>query len=209
MARLARKQFKKAMLDRIDRSFRTLNNRRFTTSKRGFYDETPADTLNLHIRDVWTAVDIPTDPAKAILTGSGFLGATTESIAIKYTDFMLTPDPLYPEQAFFFISGSGFMAGTGSFGDASASYFQGDFISERFGAGYEATLRDGSNIVIPASSSDGEEQWVFDYHTGVLSNIQFDLSPFLLPFKITVFQYVSTKLDEALDLGDFVLPDCT
>lgn len=207
MAKIARKQFRKAVLDRIDRNFRTINGRRFSTSKRGFYDEEPADTLRFHLRDIWSAEKIPTDPADAITTGS-LVAGTTQSIAIKYDKIMLTRDPVYPDQAFYVVSGSGFQPGTASYNDASASYFQGDFINERFGADYQAILYDADNTLIPASQSDGEELWVFDYNTGVLSNLQFNLNQYVLPLRLTVYQYVGTALDESLDLGNFDTGSC-
>ena len=176
-------------INKTDKSFKILINKKFTTDKRNFYQEVGADTINIHVREVW-ATTIPQDSSSAVSTG----------IAKYYDKFILTPDPTFPNNAYYFISGSGFEPGTSSLSPSdlvdpnSQSLFQTDFISDKYGNGYEVKLYDNDgNQIFKADSIN----WIFDYKTGILHIA--DPGSYSTPYKISVFKYNGQFLDDVIN----------
>jgi len=173
-------------LNKTDKSFKTLINKRFTTPDRNFFQEIGKDTINTHMREVWMNT-IPTDSASAITSG----------YAEYYEQFTLTADPTFNDQAFYFISGSGFTPGTDSINsgwlvnEASQSYFIGDFISDKYGSSYEVKLYDASGSQIFKTDAIS---WIFDYKTGVLHVADAASGSYPTPYSVTVYKYTGLTL---------------
>jgi hypothetical protein len=173
-------------LNKTDKSFKTLINKRFTTPDRNFYQEIGKDTINTHMREVWMNT-IPEDSASAILQG----------YAVYYDQWILTSDPTFSTQAYYFISGSGFTPGTDSINsgwlvnEASQSYFIGDFISDKYGSSYEVKLYDSSGSQIFKTDPIN---WIYDYKTGVLHVADPGSGSYSTPYRVTVFKYTGLTL---------------
>ena len=144
-----------AELNKTDKSFKILINKRFTSvadrnQGRQFYQENGADTINVHAREVWTN-PVPTNPNDAL----------TDGIAKYHDKFILTPDPVVgssntTQQAWFFQSGSGFVPGTNEYND---SLTQTDFIGDKYGLDYTVQLFQNNNTqVFPTDPIN----WIFD-----------------------------------------------
>ena len=177
------------MINKTDKSFKTLINKEFTTPDRQYYQESGSDTINLHSRELWIS-DINTDPSIAISDG----------IAELYTKQILTPDKIYSTQAFYFMVDSGtFIAGVGNYDlgilNDARRY---NFISDKYGTDYEVLLFDGNDIQISKTDSIG---WYFDYVTGILHVSDFSAGSYILPFKVTLYKYTGSILSD-IDLTD-------
>jgi len=114
-------------LNKEDLSFKTLINKEFTTPSRFFFQENTVSTLDTNDTEVYSE-DIPTDPASAISTG----------VARVLTEFILTPDPSFPANVWYVISGSEFTPGVDTLPAFSSnlSLYQRNFISDKYGASY-------------------------------------------------------------------------
>lgn len=127
-------------MNTLDKSFKILINKEFTTATRATYEELGSDTLNIHSREVWVS-DVPTSSAAASSSG----------IVQYYNKFELTADSSYPANTFTFISGSDRVRG---------------FVGDKYGSEYKVKLYDNSdNEIYETDPID----WLFDYVTGILT----------------------------------------
>lgn len=174
---------------KIDFSFRALINREFTTTAKKFYNEFGANTINMNTSEIWSQ-DVSSTPATAVNAG----------VAKQYTDFVLSPLAGYTTSAFYVASGSGWTPGDEvSRGTINLNYLQRNFISDKYGADYAVTLKDGNNTdIYPLDNID----WLFNYQTGILT-IQdpgqgaYDYTS----LKLSGYQYVGTFLSESSGAG--------
>ena len=90
-------------INKEDKSFKILINKEFTDPSRAFFQENTVSTLDINDTEVYTS-PITSDTASAIASGH----------AKQHTQFILTADGTYPNNAFYFISGSGFTPGSDS-----------------------------------------------------------------------------------------------
>ena len=174
---------------KIDKSFRTLINKEFTTTAKKFYNELGANTINSNTTEIWSQ-DVSLTPGTAVIDG----------VAKQYTDFILAPLLGYADSAFYFASGSGFTPGTSiDRVTINEDLLQRNFISDKYGPAYVATLKDaGGNDVPPTDDID----WIFDYTTGILSIQDPTEGSYATPYKISLYQYVgkfaSASIGESL-----------
>jgi hypothetical protein len=161
---------------KIDKSFRALINKEFTTTSKKFFEEFGANTINMSMGEVWSST-ISSTPATAV----------TDGVAELYTDFTLSPLVGFTNSVFYFASGSGFTPGTTiNRGTIDENLLQRNFISDKYGSAYTAILKDANGTqVFPTDNID----WIFDYQTGILS-IQDPGGGYTTPYKLTVYQYV-------------------
>lgn len=177
---------------KIDKSFRTLINKEFTTTAKKFYNELGANTINISTTEIW-AEDVSSTPGTAVLAG----------VAKQYTEFTLAPLLGYADSAFYLASGSGFTPGTSiDRVTINENLLQRNFISDKYGPAYVATLKDaGGNNVPPTDDID----WIFDYTTGILSIQDPGAGSYSTPYKISLYQYVgkfaSASIGESLKTG--------
>jgi len=146
-----------------DKSFKTLINRRATSSSKASYEEIGDRTLNIHLDEVWIQ-GIPSDPAQAVING----------VAEQRTLFTLTEDVTVGSHQCYYADVTGTRLG--------------DWISDKYGTGYAIHLYQSTNVEIFPTDSSG---WIFDYTTGILTlNSTTGLS---LPLKISGYRYIGTK----------------
>ena len=142
-------------LNKTDKSFKTLINKRFTTdgdtTGRPYYSELGASTINIHSSEVWVGT----------ISSSAF-AATAAGSASFYNKFTLTPDIAFPSNSWYVMSGTGFTPGVSAY---DVNYQIVDFIGDKYGSDYEALLYDNVNTQIFKTDNT---HWVFDYKTGVL-----------------------------------------
>jgi len=175
---------------KIDKSFRTLINKEFTTTAKKFYNELGANTININTTEVW-AEDVSPTPGTAVNAG----------VAKQYTDYILAPLLGYTSTAFFFASGSGFTAGTSIDRiTINENLLQRNFISDKYGAAYVITLKDAGGTVVPPTD---DIDWQFDYATGILTVQSPNLGSYTTPYKISGYQYIgkfaSASIGESLN----------
>lgn len=146
-----------------DYSFKTLINRRVTSSSKSYYEEFGAYSINVHNDEIWSE-SIDSDPAQAVIDGTAQL----------YTLFTLTEDvTVASQQCYYAFSGTRLE----------------DWISEKYGSGYRIKIYDNSNNeIFPTDAS----QWFFNYQTGILT-FNGSTAGFSKPFKITGYRYIGTK----------------
>jgi hypothetical protein len=162
---------------KIDKSFRTLINKEFTTTAKKFYNELGANTINISTTEVW-AEDVSSTPGIAVSAG----------VAKQYTEFTLAPLLGYASSAFYFASGSGFTPGTSiDRVTINEDLLQRNFISDKYGADYVAVLKDNGGTVVPPTD---DIDWNFDYTTGILTIQDPSEGSYTTPYKISVYQYV-------------------
>lgn len=159
-----------------DKSFKTNINKRFTTPDRKIYQEKSEKTINVHLEDIWKG-SISETPSTSVSDG----------IAELYTLQVLTPDPIYSNNVFFFMVDSGsFTAGVDDYETGiSNNALRKDFISDKYGSEYKVQLYDFNDNQI--SETDPIE-WFFDYTTGVLYIDSPDT--YQTPYKLTVYRYI-------------------
>ena len=169
-----------AEINKLDKSFKTLINKRFSTDSRLFYAEKGSNTLNIHSSEIWTD-SLNADPNISITNGS----------AVIYNKYILTPDPVYPTKAFFFMKSMGtFTAGSSTYDIGITNNAQQiNFISDKYGANYEVKLYDYNKNQIGKTDPIG---WIFDYVTGTLSIAQ--PGSYVTPYRVTVYQYIGNTL---------------
>jgi len=146
-----------------DKSFKTLINRRATSSAKAPYEEIGDRTINTHLDEVWVQA-LPEDPAQAVING------TAEQRSL----FTLTEDTSVASHLCYYAEYSGVRLR--------------DWISDKYGSGYAVHLYQNTGAeIFPTDSSD----WIFDYQTGILTlNSSSGLS---LPLKITGYRYIGNK----------------
>ena len=175
---------------KIDKSFRTLINKEFTTTAKKFYNELGANTINISTTEVW-AEDVSSTPGTAVSAG----------VAKQYTEFTLAPLLGYASSAFYFASGSGFTPGTSiDRVTINEDLLQRNFISDKYGSAYVAVLKDAGGTVVPPTD---DIDWNFDYTTGILTVQDPNQGSYTTPYKISVYQYVgkfaSASIGESLN----------
>jgi hypothetical protein len=176
-------------LNKEDLSFKTLINKEFTTPSRAFFQENTVSTLDINDTEVYSNT-IPSTTASAISTGVGRV----------LTDFVLTPDPSFPTSVWYVISGSGFTPGSSTLPSfaTSASYYQRNFISDKYGSAYTVILKDNTNTQIFPTDAIG---WIFEYKTGILAIADPGSGSYATPYKVTVVQYTGKTLADNRTLG--------
>ena len=175
---------------KIDKSFRTLINKEFTTTAKKFYNELGANTINISTTEVW-AENVSSTPGTAVSAG----------VAKQYTEFTLAPLLGYASSAFYFASGSGFTPGTSiDRVTINEDLLQRNFISDKYGSAYVAVLKDNGGTVVPPTD---DIDWNFDYTTGILTIQDPSEGSYSTPYKISVYQYVgkfaSASIGESLN----------
>jgi hypothetical protein len=177
---------------KIDKSFRALINKEFTSTSKTFYEEFGANTINTNTTEIWSQT-ISSTPTTAISDG----------VAKKYTDFVLSPALGYDNEAFYFASGSGWTPGDDvDRPTINENLLQRNFISTKYGIGYDIILKDNNNTQIqPTDPID----WQFDYQTGILTIQDSGEGTYSKPYKVTVYQYIgdvsSKTIGESLKSG--------
>ena len=147
-----------------DRSFKTLINRRTTSSGKQWYNEFGDITINVHSDEIW-AESIDPDPAQAVIDG----------VAELRTLFTLTEDLSVGSQQCYYAQLSG-------------SRLK-DWIGDKYGSGYAIQLFDNIGAqIFPTDNS----LWFFDYQTGILT-FNGSTALFSKPFKVTGYRYIGTK----------------
>ncbi len=168
-----------------DFSFRALINREFTTTAKKFYNEFGANTINMNTSEIWSQ-DVSSTPSTAVSAG----------VAKQYTEFVLSPLAGYTTSAFYVASGSGWTPGDEvNRGTINIDYLQRNFISDKYGANYAVTLKDGSGEdIYPLDDID----WLFNYQTGILTIQSSSLGTYnYTDMQLSGYQYVGTFLSES------------
>lgn len=163
----------------IDKSFKSLVNKEFTTTNRAFNEEFGANTINMSAPEVWTSA-IPSTPSTAVSNG----------VAVSYTDFTLTADPAFTTSVLYFMSGSGYTPGT-----FDRTKIQRNFISDKYGSAYSVVLKNSNGTqIFPGDPIN----WFFDYQTGILFVENPNTGTHPLPFTLSGYQYVGNTLSGSL-----------
>jgi hypothetical protein len=176
-------------LNKEDLSFKTLINKEFSTPSRFFFQENTVSTLDINDDEVYSE-NISSTPATAVSDG----------VARVLTEFKLTPDPSFPTSVWYVVSGSGFTPGVSvlpSFA-TSASFYQRNFISDKYGASYAVVLKDNAGNQIFPTDAIG---WIFQYKTGILAISDPNLGSYATPYNVTVYQYTGRTLADNRTLG--------
>ena len=164
---------------KLDKSFKTLINKEFSTTAKAFYEEFGANTININTGEVW-AENISSTPATAVSNG----------VARQLTQFTLSPVAGYTTSVFYLASGSGFTPGTTiNRASVDTTLLQRNFIGDKYGTNYAVLLYDNAGNQIFATDAIS---WFFDYVTGIL----FIQNPggYSTPYKVTVYQYTGKTL---------------
>jgi hypothetical protein len=176
-------------LNKEDLSFKTLINKEFSTPSRFFFQENTVSTLDINDDEVYSE-NISSTPATAVSDG----------VARVLTEFKLTPDPSFPTSVWYVVSGSGFTPGVSvlpSFA-TSASFYQRNFISDKYGASYAVVLKDNlGNQIFPTDAIG----WIFQYKTGILAIADPGSGSYATPYNVTVYQYTGRTLSDNRTLG--------
>jgi len=155
-----------------DRSFKTLVNRRTTSSAKSYYEEVGDNTINVGFAEIWTD-DINSSPAQAVIDG----------VAEQHTLFTLTEDISVGSQQSYYAYESGNRLK--------------DWISDKYGIGYVIHLYQNTGAeIFPTDLS----QWFFDYQTGILT-FNGSVSGFTKPFKISGYRYIGGKGSSGIPLA--------
>ena len=170
----------------ISLSFKTLINKEFTTTAKEFYEEFGANTINTNTTEVWSSI-VSSTPATAV----------TDGFAKEYTQFSLSPLTGFTTSVFYFVSGSGFTPGTNiNRGTINADLLQRNFISTKYGLGYDVSLFQNDGTSVPSTDNSN---WFFNYQTGILSVT--NPGGHALPYKVSVHQYTGLFLSQSLSAG--------
>ena len=177
---------------KIDKSFRALINKEFSTTSKKFYEEFGANTINTSTSEVWSQV-ISSTPATAVNDG----------VARLYTDFVLSPLQGYANEAFYFVSGSGWTPGDEVNRPLiNENLLQRNFISSKYGSSYNVILKDNNSTIIEATDAI---DWQFDYMTGILNIQDPGAGTYSTPYKLTAYQYIgkfaSASIGESVKTG--------
>ena len=135
---------------KLDKSFKTLISKEFSTTAKAFYEEFGANTININSGEVW-AETISSTPATAVSNG----------VARELTQFVLSPVAGFTTSVFYAVSGSGFTPGTTIDRAAiNTNLLQRNFISDKYGNAYKARLFDnGGNEIFETNAID----WFFEH----------------------------------------------
>ena len=147
-----------------DQSFKTLINRRTTSSGKFWYEEFGDNTINVHTSEVW-AETVDSSPAQAVIDG----------VAELRTLFSLVPDTSVLNNQCFYAEESGNRLK--------------DWISDKYGTGYVIQLFQSTDAPIPLLDPS---QWFFDYQTGILT-FNGSTAAFSKPFKVTGYRYIGDR----------------
>ena len=170
----------------ISLSFKTLINKEFTTTAKQFYEEFGANTINTNFTEVWSS-EVSSTPATAVNAGAARL----------LQDFELSPLTGFTTSVFYLVSGSGHTPGTNiSRGSINVDLLQRNFISTKYGAGYEIVLKENDGTIV---YSTDPVDWFFNYQTGILSVT--NPGGHSLPYKVDVYQYTGQFLSQSLGGG--------
>lgn len=146
-----------------DLSFKTLIDRRVTSSSKQYYNEEADDLINKSLQDVWTS-SIPSSAALAVLNG----------VAEQRVLFTMTEDTsVGSQECYYAYSGSRLK----------------DWIPPKYGSDYTIHVYQNTDAEIFSTNSCG---WFFNYQTGVLI-FSGSTSSLSKPFKISGYRYVGTK----------------
>tara|TARA_R110000772_G_scaffold78752_1_gene168843 strand:- start:974 stop:4315 length:3342 start_codon:yes stop_codon:yes gene_type:complete len=178
--------------NQLSLSFKTLINKEFTTTAKQFYEEFGANTINTNYTEVWSS-DVSSTPATAVSAG----------IAKQYTNFLLSPLIGFTTSVFYFVSGS--VADMGGLtpgdninrGTINENLLQRNFISTKYGAGYDVVLKQNDGTVVPSTDNS---DWFWNYQTGILSVT--NPGGHSLPYKLDVYQYEGLFLSQSLGTAD-------
>lgn len=108
---------------KLDKSFKTLINKEFSTTAKAFYEEFGANTININTGEVW-AESVSSTPATAVSNG----------VARQLTQFTLSPVAGYTTSVFYLVSGSGFTPGTTiNRATIDTTLLQRNFIGDKYG----------------------------------------------------------------------------
>jgi len=174
------------MADKTDLVFKRVINREYTTTSKQWYEQDPGQPFILKSTDVWIS-EIPDTPPE-----------TDTSIVKGYRTanrLSLTKDITVNNNKAWVVKISGNRVG--------------GFITPRFGAGYTASLFDGSNNQVFTSHSCG---WFFDYENGILT---FDTDPSTVglnvsAFSLEVYSYTGETVADLVDeIGESAWQDPT
>ena len=147
-----------------DRSFKTLINRRTTSSVKAWYEEFGDRTINIHNEEIW-AETIDSSPAQAVMDG----------VAELRTMFTLTEDGSVESEQCYYAEELGTRLK--------------DWISDKYGTEYVIQLfQNSGSQIFPTDPS----MWFFDYQTGILT-FNGSTASFSKPFKVTGYRYIGTK----------------
>jgi hypothetical protein len=159
-----------------DLSFKTLIDRRVTSSSKQYYNEEADDLINKSLQDVWTS-SIPSSAALAVSNG----------VAEQRVLFTMTEDTsVGSQQCYYAYSGSRLK----------------DWVPPKYGSDYIIRVYQNTNVEIFSTDPCG---WFFNYQTGVLI-FSGSTSSLSKPFKISGYRYVGTKgavvKDPAVSVAD-------
>lgn len=155
-----------------DKSFKTLLNKRATSSDKEFYEEFGDRTLDVHADEVRAEIIAFDDPVQAILDG----------VVQEYTLLSLTLDNTVANQQAWF---------------AFDTVRLNAWISDKYGASYAIKLFDGNDDeIFPTDPSE----WLFDYSTGILT-FNGNVSSIPKPFKITGYRYIGDYVSDVIGTG--------
>ena len=137
--------------NKTDRSFKTLINKRTTDSDgKFFFNEKGDNTINAHFSEIWSE-NIPIIPP-----------ASSTSSILVYDALELIEDLSVPNKNAWFAT----LNSTLLSAQTDESSRLKNWISDKYGSGYEILLYDTNDIQIPPSDGSG---WFFDYQTGILT----------------------------------------
>jgi hypothetical protein len=140
-----------------------LINKRATSSSKATYEEFGDFTVNVSNDEIW-AQSIDSTPATAVSNG----------VAQQYTLFVMTEDITVANQQAYYADSGGRLK---------------DWISDKYGSDYEASLFDNNDNQIFPTDAVG---WFFNYQTGILT-FENSTASFAKPFKISGYRYIGTK----------------
>lgn len=147
-----------------DLSFKTLIDRRVTSSSKGFYEEIAQSAINSSLQEIWTST-ISSTPATAVSQG----------VAEQRTLFTLTEDTsVGSQQCYYAYTGGSRLS---------------DWIPPKYGTDYTIHLYQSTDVEIFPTDVSG---WFFNYQTGILI-FSASTAGFSKPFKISGYRYVGTK----------------
>jgi len=158
----------------LDLSYKTLLNKRETSSNKQYYNEIGDNTINTNMDEVWTEA-ISTSPAQAISQG----------VAEQKTLFILTEDITVSSQQCYYASDTTRLK---------------DWISDKYGTSYLVQLYQNNDTqIFPTDPST----WSFNYQTGILTFNGSTVS-FAKPFKISAYRYIGRKGSPYIGTADSV-----
>jgi hypothetical protein len=157
-----------------DISWKRLLSKRQTSSTKAFYEEWGDYTINMYSEEIWFD-HVPSDASS--LTG----------VIQWYNRATLINDPTVPSNLGWTLVTNPSNAFSFSTADDPTNLRLKDWISDKYGAGYEITLYANGSIVPKTSDTT---PWVFNYVTGELA---FNTTAPTTPIQITGYRYIGKK----------------